>query len=428
MATIKLLLKVSASKQWFLKQLDISNAFLNEDLDEEIFMKLPEGYADRKGDSLPRNAVCRLKKSIYGLKQASRQWFRKFQDSLLTLGFEKGHGDYTLFVKSVGTEFIAGLVYVDDIIIASTSDKAADQLTNDLRKLFKLRDLGSLKYFLGLEIARNSKGISLCQRKYALEILSSTGMLACKPSPTPMVPNLKMSNTDGDLIPDQELYRKIVGKLMYLTITRPDITFAVNKLCQYSSAPRTSHLKAVYRVLQYIKGTLGHGLFYSAEPDLALKGFADADWASCPDSRRSTTGFSMFLGSSLISWRSKKQPTISRSSVEAEYRALALASCEMMWLTTLLKDLKVHSSPVPILFSDSTAAIHIATNPVFHERTKHIELDCHTVREKLDKGLLKTLHVRTTDQVADIMTKPLFPHQFEHLNSKMSLQNIFCSS
>lgn len=149
----------------------------------------------------------------------------------------------------------------------------------------------------------------------------------------------------------------------------------------------------MYKVLQYIKGTVGQGLFYSAGDDLHLKGFADADWASSPDSRRSTTGCSMFLGFSLITWRSKKQPTISRSSAEAEYRALVLATCEMMWLCILLSNLKMSTSAVPILFSDSTAAIYITTNPIFHKRTNHIEVDCHTVREKLDKCLLKTLHV-----------------------------------
>ncbi|KAG7581709.1 Reverse transcriptase RNA-dependent DNA polymerase [Arabidopsis suecica] len=427
MATVKLLLKVSASKKWFLNQLDISNAFLNGDLEEVIYMKLPDGYAAIKGDPLPPNAVCRLKKSIYGLKQASRQWFLKFSDSLLKLGFKKKHGDHTLFVRSLGSEFIAVLVYVDDIVIASTTEMAATSLTEALKASFKLRELGPLKYFLGLEVARTSEGISLCQRKYALELLTSTGMLACKPSSIPMTPNLKLSKLDGVLLEDRELYRSLVGRLMYLTITRPDITFAVNKLCQFSSAPRTTHLNAVYKVLQYIKGTVGQGLFYSADPDLTLKGFADADWGTCPDSRRSTTGFTMFVGSSLISWRSKKQPTISRSSAEAEYRALALASCEMAWLATLLSELQVSTS-VPILYSDSTAAIYIATNPVFHERTKHIEIDCHTVREKLDCGQLRMLHVRTEDQIADILTKPLFPHQFAHLQSKMSLHNIYASS
>jgi len=281
MATVKLLLKVSASKQWFLNQLDISNAFLNGDLEETIYMKLPEGYADSKGDSLPPNAVCRLKKSIYGLKQASRQWFKKLRNALVQLGFVKGHGDHTLFLRCFGTEFIAALVYVDDIVIASTTETAATQLTNALKESFRLRELGPLKYFLGLEVARTSEGISLCQRKYALELLTSTGMLDCQHSSTPMIPNLHLSKSDGELLEDKEYYRRLVGRLMYLTITRPDITFAVNKLCQYSSTPRTAHLQAVYKVLQYIKGTIGQGLFYSADPDLTLKGFADSDWASC---------------------------------------------------------------------------------------------------------------------------------------------------
>jgi len=344
------------------------------------------------------------------------------------LGFKKTHGDHTLFIKEYDGEFVIVLVYVDDIAIASTSEGAAIQLTQDLQQRFKLRDLGDLKYFLGLEIARTEAGISICQRKYALELLASTGMVNCKPVSVPMILNVKMMKTDGDLLDDREQYRRIVGKLMYLTITRLDITFAVNKLCQFSSAPRTSHLQAAYRVLQYIKGSVGQGLFYSASADLTLKGFADSDWASCPDSRRSTTGFSMFVGDSLISWRSKKQHVVSRSSAEAEYRALALVTCELVWLHTLLMSLKA-SYLVPVLYSDSTTAIYIATNPVFHERTKHIELDCHTVREKLDNGELKLLHVRTEDQVADILTNPLFSHQFEHLKSKMSILNIFsCTS
>ena len=180
--------------------------------------------------------------------------------------------------------------------------------------------------------------------------------------------------------------------------------------------------------MQYIKGIVGQGLLYSATPDLTLKGFADDDWSSCRDSRRSTTGLSMFLGDSLISWRSKKQDTVSCSSAEAEYRALNSASKEMIWLIKLLNDLKIPWTQTPTLFSDTTTAIYIATNPFFHERTKHIENDCHFVRQWLDRKVLKYLHVRTADQVADILTKPLFPHLFYHLMSKMSLHNIFGSS
>lgn len=191
MATVKLLLKVSATKRWFLTQLDISNAFLNGDLEEEIFMKIPEGYAERKGVVFPPKTVLKLNKSIYGLKQASRQWFKKFSSALLDLGLIKAHGDHSLFVKSRNDDFVVVLVYVDDIIIASTSEEATSELIAGLKSYFKLRELGPLKYFLGLEIARTSDGISVCQRKYALDILSATGMLDCKSSYVPMTPNLK---------------------------------------------------------------------------------------------------------------------------------------------------------------------------------------------------------------------------------------------
>lgn len=330
MATIKLLLKVAASKNWFLTHLDISNAFLKGELEEEIYMRIPDGYdeyyAKRKGDSLPLKSVLRLHKSIYGIKQASRQWFKKLSQALLSMGFSRGHGDHTLFIKQLDTDFLVVLVYVDDILIASTSTDAASELISNLQKCFKLQDLGTLKYFLGLEIARSSDGISLCQRKYALDLLSSTGMTGCKPSSFPMIPNLKLSKTDGELFTDVGMYRRIVGRLMYLTITRPDLTFAVNKLCQYSAAPRSSHLTEVHKVLQYIKGTVGQGLFYSATPDLRLTSFADADWASCQDSRRSTIGFTIFLGSSLISWKSKKQLCL----------VLRLKQSTVLWLLLLV--------------------------------------------------------------------------------------------
>jgi len=192
MTTIKLLLKISASKKWFLKQLDVSNSFLNGELEEEIYMKLPEGSAEKKGIILPSNAVCRLKRSIYSLKQASRQWFKKFSASLLSLGFFKTHGDHTLFLIDCGGEYVVVLVYVDDIVIASTNEAAVVQLTQDLHNLFKLRDLGDLKYFLGLEISRTEVGISLCHRKYALELLASIGMINCKPVSVLMIPNVKL--------------------------------------------------------------------------------------------------------------------------------------------------------------------------------------------------------------------------------------------
>lgn len=312
-------------------------------------------------------------------------------------------------------------MYVDDIIIASNDDTDVTTLKEALGHAFKLRDLGSLKYFLGLEIARSSKGISVCQRKYTLSLLEDTGLLACEPSSVPMDPNVKLfQHSDEPLLEDACLYRRLVGRMMYLTITRPDITFAVNKLCQFTSAPKKSHLQAAYRVLHYLKGTVGYGLLYSSQSDLVL---AHVQTQDVP-----LHGFCMFLGNALISWKLKKQQTVSHSSAESEYRAMEFASREVVWLYDLLQEFQAPQSGHVAFYCDSTTAIHIANNPIFHERTKHIELDCHQVRERIEVGYIKTLHIRTHDQVADIFTKPLFPTQFYSLVGKMALKSLYLPS
>ena len=324
----------------------------------------------------------------------------------------KSHSNYSLFTRTQGTSFIALLVYVDDILLASNDPQSVKLLKESLHAEFKLKDLGNLKYFLGLEVQDLLKGFLYGQRKYALDILADSGMLGSKPVTTPMEQNLKLSALDDTLLSDPTIYRRLVGRLLYLTVTRLDISYSVQKLSQFMSKPTNLHLSAAHRVVRYIKGTPGQGLFFPCSSDLQLKGFSDSDWASCPDTRRSVTGYCTFLGDSLISWKSKKQHTVSRSSAEAEYRAMAASVCELMWLIPLLKDLQVDHPQEALLFSDSQAALHIAANPVYHERTKHIELDCHLIQEKIQKGLIRTLHVKSQNQLADLMTKALGSQQF----------------
>ncbi|XP_023875967.1 uncharacterized mitochondrial protein AtMg00810-like [Quercus suber] len=312
-----------------------------------------------------------------------------------------------------------------DVLIACNDKAEVDRFKVMLDDKFKLKDLGDLKYFLGLEVARSDKVIALCQRKYTLEVLNDAGLLGCKSAKTPMKHNLKLSKIEGEELKDPSHYRRLMGKLLYLTITRPDITFAVHKLNQFMSKPRRPHLDAAHRVLQYLKGEPGKGLMFSSGTDLHLKAFADADWAACPDTRRSVTGYSIFIGDSLVSWKSKKQSIVSKSLAEVEYRSMAVATCEIVWILYFLKDIGVNHEKEALLFYDNQAALHIGSNLVFHERTKHIEIDCYVVKDKVLEKVIKLNHVRSNCQLADMLTKALNHNQFSNLTSKMRMLNIY---
>ncbi|XP_060960600.1 uncharacterized mitochondrial protein AtMg00810-like [Cannabis sativa] len=329
------------------------------------------------------------------------------------------------------------LIYVDDIVIATNNDAAVTAFKQHLNSIFKLKDLGPLKFFLGLEIVRSQTGILVSQRPFALQLLQDTSFLGTKPASTPMEPNNKLSSDLGEILPNPTSYRSLIGKLIYLTITRPDITFVVNKLSQFMTTPRLPHLHAAHSVLQYIKGTPGQGLFFYSNtpphltaytasdiPDhsISLKVFSNADWGTCPDTRRSITGYNVFLGDSLISWKLKKQAIVSRSSAEAKYRAMANATCEVTWITALLQDFPITHRLHANLYCNNAAAIHISENPVFHERTKHVEIDCHIVRSKLQAPswdtqtalcLYKTQHCRLAHQTSASLSVQQFIIQNE---------------
>lgn len=418
--TIRTLLAVAAARDWHLHQMDVNNAFLNGDLEEEVYMQLTPGFEGKKGGQ-----ACRLMKSLYGLKQASRQWNAKLNSALQAMGFKQAISDNSLFTKGEGSSFVALLVYVNDIVVASPDLSLIQHIKVHLNDVFQIKDLGPLKFFLGLEIARQKKGISVSQRKYALELLHDAGFMGSKPVQSPTVPSHKLSRNEGDLLSDPTQYRSLIGKLLYLTITRPDICFATQQLSQFLDSPTNLHLQAAYRVLRYIKGSPGQGLFFPTSSDLQLKAFSDSDWASCVDTRRSVTGFCVFLGQSLVSWKSKKQVTISKSSSEAEYRALAAVTCEIQWILYILAELGVSCNGPAAIFCDSKSAIAITENPVFHERTKHIELDCHLVREKLHKGIIKLFHVNSASQLADVFTKAHCTASFHSYVSKLGLHNIY---
>ncbi|KAH9666221.1 protein kinase domain-containing protein [Citrus sinensis] len=416
LVTVRALLSLAAVKGWILEQLDVSNAFLQGDLEEEVYMQVPQGFS-KQGEHL----VCKLNKSIYGLKQASRNWFSKFSATIQQAGFRQSKADYSLFVKTNAKFSTFVLVYVDDIIVAGNDAAEVSRIKDFLAQKFYIKALGKLKYFLGIEVARSSRGIFLSQRKYALDILKDAGLLAGRVSHFPMEQQLRLSSTDGDLLSNPSSYRRLIGRLIYLTVTRPDIVFAVHVLSRFMHEPRTTHMDAAIRVLRYLKGSPGKGILLSSTSDLHIRGYCDADWASCPTTRRSVTGYCTFLGDSPISWKTKKQNVVSRSTAEVEYRSLADLSCELQWLKALFADLGHLQHDPMTVYCDNQSALYIAENPVYHERTKHIELDCHFVRERVQSNLLLPLHIPTSMQVADVFTKPLGHALFHHHIRKWAL-------
>ncbi|KAJ0539687.1 putative RNA-directed DNA polymerase [Helianthus annuus] len=405
MVTVRCVLSLAVQNDWTLFQLDVNNAFLYGSISEDVYMTLPEGYYNKN-----ENKVCKLVKSLYGLKQAPRKWNEKLTNVLLSVGFVQSTCDHSLFTYSKGVVFIVLLVYVDDIIITGNNETEITKIKTLLSNTFQIKDLGVLKYFLGLEVIYDKSGICLNQRKYCIELLGEFGYLACKPVFTPIelshVVNARMS-TCKESLKDITSYQKIIGKLIYLSLTRPDISYAVQYLSQFMHYPLEIHLKIALRLLRYLKSSPGKGLVFKKGCDSELTCYVDSDWAKCLITRKSVTGFCVFLGGNLVSWKSKKHSTVSRSIGEAEYRAMCSATCELVWIVNVLKELKVDCKLPIKLFCDSSAAIAIAANPVFHERTKHFEIDLYFFREKVSIGFISTEKVDSESQLADVLTKGL---------------------
>ncbi|GAB2293311.1 hypothetical protein Dimus_038260 [Dionaea muscipula] len=410
--------------------MDVTNAFLRGELDEELYMRLPTGLYDlfpticRQGET--SDMVCRLHKSIYGLKQAPRQWYFKLSHTLQEAGFIQSQSDHSLFTKSVGsTSLTVILFYVDDIILAGNDPREIKQTKVFLHTHFRIKELGTPKYFLGIEIMNTKDGMYLNQKKYALDLLKEAGMTATKPMALPLDANLKLIADQGAPLADPSSYRRVIGKLIYLTITRPDICYVVHILSQFMSKPTDIHMRAAKHLLRYLKSAPGQGIFFSKYSKLELKAFCDADWASCPMSRKSLTGYFIMLGDSLIAWKSKKQGVVSRSSCEAEYRTMATTCYEITWLLGLLADLGVKKLTPVSLYCNNQAALHLSKNPVFHERTKHIEVDCHFTRNKVIEGEVITSYISTKQQPADLLTKIVTREQYSKFLDKLGVVNMF---
>ena len=415
MTTVRTLIAVASVRQWHISQMDVKNAFLNGDLHEEVYMVPPPGVSHNHGE------VCKLKKALYGLKQAPRAWFEKFSTVITSLGFFSSNHDSALFVKCTTTGRILLSLYVDDMIITGDDVDGIAVLKKELTRQFEMKDLGSLRYFLGIEVAFSPKGYLLSQSKYTADILERACLTDTRTVDTPCELNVQYSPSDGNPLSDPTLYRTIVGSLVYLTITRPDIAYAVHIVSQFVASPTTIHWAAVLRILRYLRGTIFHSLLLPSTSSLDPRAYSDADHGRDPTSRKSVTGFCIFLGDSLISWKSKKQTVVSQSSTEAEYRAMASTTKEIVWLRWLLADMGVSLSHPTLMYCDNKSAIQIAHNSVFHERTKHIEIDCHLTRHHLKHGTITLPFVPSSLQLADFFTKSHPISRFRFLVSKLSM-------
>ena len=417
--TIRVIFSIAANKDWPLYQFDVKNAFLHGEIEEEVYMHAPPGFSDE----FAPGEGCRLKKALYGLKQSPRAWFGKFTSAMKKFGYEQNHSNHTLFLKKGGGQITCLIIYVDNMVIIGNNEREIKELKKKLFMEFEMKDLGNLKYFLGIEVLRSKKGIFINQKKYVLDLLAEVGMLDCKPAETPIVANHRLQTTPGGEPADKEKYQKLVGKLIYLSHTRPDIAYAVGVVSRFMHLPQTPHMEAVMRILRYLKGASNRGVFFGKNHHLDLIAYTDADWAGDRDSRKSTSGYFTLVGGNLVTWRSKKQNVVALSSAEAEFRGVAKGITEILWLRKLLYELDFPPTGACKLFCDNKAAIDISKNPVQHDRTKHVEVDRHFIKEKLETEIISIPHVRSEDQLADILTKAVPVEVFETTLSKLGIGN-----
>ncbi|KAL2325574.1 hypothetical protein Fmac_024632 [Flemingia macrophylla] len=371
-------------------QMDVKSAFLNGYINEEVYVSQPPGFTDF---NFPKH-VYKLKKALYGLKQAPRQ------------------------CKSGSILLVQ--VYVDDIIFGSTNESLCEEFVNNIKGEFDMSMTGELSFFLGLQVKQLKEGIFLHQTKYTKELLKKFEMENCKSSNIPMSTNIYLDSDATRKGVDQTKYRGIIGSLLYLTASRPDIMFSVCSCARYQAAPKESHVAAVKRILKYLKGTINCGLWYPKGTSPTLIGFSDADFAGCKLDRKSTSGICHVFGECLVSWHNKKQACVALSTAEAEYIAAGSFCAQSIWLKQQLQDfgLKLHNIP---LKCDNTSAIKITKNPIMHSRTKHIEVRHHFIRDHVEKGDCDIEFVNSEDQLADIFTKPLAKERFFNLRTKLGI-------
>ena len=410
--TLRALLAVVAKSDYELHQLDIKTAFLNGELEEDVYIEQAPGYHESN-----TRTVCHLKRALYGLKQAPRTWHQRLDQELGQYRFYPTDADPSLYViahKDETTSYL--LIYVDDILIATSTMSRVSEIKNGLLKAFDARDLGPAKYFLGMTIERDrdKRTIKLGQERATLNLLEKYNMGDCKPKSTPLtsVP----SSDDGDPL---DIYKYPYSSLYLSICPRPDISLAVGVLARHMSKPRTTHWTEAKNVLRYLSGTTKYGLTFGTSTN-GLIGYCDADFATDTDTRRSTTGYVFLLYGGAISWSSRRQQTVAASTTEAEYMAAAAATKEARWLRKLMYNLKLDIRTVTIL-DDNQGIIKLLKNPESSQRSKHIDVIYHFARERVSRKEIEFQYVSTNQMIADALTKPVPKAKHEYCRTGMGL-------
>ncbi|GJT64317.1 retrovirus-related pol polyprotein from transposon TNT 1-94 [Tanacetum coccineum] len=417
--SIRILLAYACALDFKLFQMDVKSAFLNGFINEEVYVAQPPGFIDfEKPDH-----VYKLKKALYGLKQAPKAWYDRLKAFLIKHEYKMGMVDNTLFTKKKSSNLIIVQIYVDDIIFGSTCQDMCDEFAKIMHDEFEMSMMGELNFFLGLQIKQMEDGIFFNQSKYIKEMLKKFGLEDSKPMKTPMSSDTKLTKDEECESVDSTKYRGMIGSLLYLTASRPDIMFSVCLCARFQEAPKTSHLEAVKRIFRYIKGTTHLGLWYPKGTGIETIVYADSDHAGDYVDRKSTSGICTFVGCCLTSWFSKKQTALAISTTEAEYISARKACQQALWMKQALIDYDVQLDDVPIM-CDNKGAIDLSKNPVQHSRTKHIEIRHHFLRDNVQKGHISIKKVPSIDNIADILTKPLKCESFNYLRLKYQVRRI----
>jgi len=407
--TIRTLFALIASEDWECEQMDVVTAFLNGDLDEDIYMHIPEGLKTAENE----DRVCKLNKALYGLKQAPRQWYAKIHDYLTNdLNFVSSINDPCLYIRKTSTKVLIIALYVDDLLLVGNSKSDIMELKGEFKQRFEMKDLGPVAVMLGVEVTRDrtNRKLYISQKEYTEQVLSRFGMEQSRPVTTPMERiSSKTMSEPSDPAPTDVPYRQAIGSLIYLvTGSRPDIAFAVSRLSKYLENPLQSHWVAVKRVFRYLAGTRTHAIHYDGSRGIEVEGYSDSDYAGCIETRKSTSGYIFLIAGGAVSWKSKKQTNTATSTCEAEYMACCSAAKEAVWLSRLLADIRSLQKPEPISIGiDNAGTIYLSDNPAINERSKHIDVQYHFVRECVELNKIKLQHCSTDDQLADSLTKPL---------------------